>query len=142
MTGGFPAANRHAVFRGLILSHRGFEAALIALSLAMKLAVPAGFMPVQQAGKIVVMVCTGMGQQQVEIDVPGMPVKEDGATRNAGQPCAFAGLAMPMLPGADPVLLAAALVFILALGFVAVALPRVARARHLWPPLRGPPLTA
>ncbi len=140
MTGGFPAANRAPVFRGLILSHRWWAAALIALALAMKLAVPAGFMPVEQAGTIVVMVCTGMGQQRLEIDVPGMPVKEDGATRVAGQPCAFAGLGMDMMPGVDPVLLAGALAFILALGFVGVAVVRVERARQLWPPMRGPPL--
>ncbi len=140
MTGGFPVANRALVFRGLILSHRWWAAALIALALAMKLAVPAGFMPVEQAGKIVVMVCTGMGQQQVEIDVPGMPAKQDGATRAAGQPCAFAGLGLDMLPGVDPVLLAGALAFILALGFVGVAVVRVDRARQLWPPMRGPPL--
>lgn len=140
MTGGFPAANRLPVFRGLILSHRWWAAALIVLALAMKLAVPAGFMPVEQAGTITVMVCTGMGQQQVAIDVPGMPVKQDGATRAAGQPCAFAGLGLDMLPGVDPVLLAGALAFILALGFVGVAVVRVDRARQLWPPMRGPPL--
>ncbi len=140
MTGRFPVANRHPVFRGLILSHRWWAAALIALALAMKLAVPAGFMPVEQAGKIVVMVCTGMGQQQVEIDVPGMPAKQDGATRAAGQPCAFAGLGLDMMPGVDPVLLARALAFILALGFVGVAVVRVDRARQYWPPMRGPPL--
>jgi hypothetical protein len=140
MTGGFPAANRAPVFRGLILLHRWWAAALIALALAMKLAVPAGFMPVERAGTIVVMVCTGMGQQQVEIDVPGMPVKEDGATRAAGQPCAFAGLGLDMLPGVDAVLLAGALAFILALGFAGVAVVRVERVRQLWPPLRGPPL--
>lgn len=140
MTGAFPVANRALVFRGLILSHRGFAAALIALALAMKLAVPAGFMPVERAGTIVVMVCTGMGQQQVEIDVPGMPVKEDGASRVAGQPCAFAGLGLDMLPGLDPVLLAGALAFILALGFAGVAVVRVERGRQYWPPMRGPPL--
>lgn len=130
------------MIRRLILSHRRLAAVLIVLALAMKLAVPAGFMPVEQAGKIVVMVCTGMGQQQVEIDVPGMPAKQDGATRTAGQPCAFAGLGLDMMPGADPVLLAAALAFILALGFAGVAVLPVVRTRHLWPPMRGPPLTA
>ncbi|MDK2769824.1 MAG: hypothetical protein KYX69_19145 [Sphingomonas sp.] len=140
MTERFPVANRALVFRGLILSHRWWAAALIALALAMKLAVPAGFMPVERAGKIVVMVCTGMGQQRLEIDVPGMPVKQDGATRAAGQPCAFAGLGLDMLSGVDLVLLAAALAFILALGFVGVAVVRVDRGRQLWPPMRGPPL--
>lgn len=142
MTGGFPAANRRPVFRGLILSHRWWAAALIALALAMKLVVPAGYMPVERAGTITVMVCTGMGQQQVEIDVPGVPMKPDGAARIAGQPCAFAGLGLDMMPGVDPVLLAAALAFILALGFVGVAVVRVDRARQYWPPMRGPPSTS
>ncbi|PKP89821.1 MAG: hypothetical protein CVT77_16865, partial [Alphaproteobacteria bacterium HGW-Alphaproteobacteria-16] len=127
MTGAFPAANRAGVFRGLILSHPRLAAALIALAVAMKVIIPAGFMPVADGGKIMVMVCTGMGQQQVEIDVPGMPAKEDGATRTAAQPCAFAGLADSMLPGADPVLLAGALAFILALGVAAVVLPALGR---------------
>lgn len=140
MTGGFPAANRDPVFRGLILSHRWCAAALIALALAMKLVVPAGYMPVERGGTITVMVCTGMGQQQVEIDVPGMPAKPDGASRVAGQPCAFAGVGLDMLPGMDTVLLAGALAFILALGFAGVAVPRVARARRSWPPMRGPPV--
>lgn len=140
MTGVAPAANGVAVFRGLILSHRWCAAALIALALAMKLVVPAGYMPVERGGTITVMVCTGMGQQQVEIGVPGIPAKPDGASRVAGQPCAFAGLGLDMLPGVDPVLLAGALAFILALGFVGVAVVRVDRARQLWPPMRGPPL--
>lgn len=140
MTGRFPAANRTLVFRGMILSHRGWAAALIALALAVRVIVPAGFMPAEQAGRIVVMVCTGMGPQQVAIDVPGLPGKQDGASRVAGQPCAFAGLGLDLMPGADPVLLIAALAFILALGFVAVAAVRVARVRQLWPPMRGPPV--
>ncbi len=140
MTGGFPAANRRPVFRGLILSHRWWAAALIALALATKLVVPAGYMPVERGGTITVMVCTGMGQQRLEIDVPGMPAKPDGASRVAGQPCAFAGLGLDMLPGVDPVLLAGALAFVLALGFVGVAVVRVDRGRQLWPPMRGPPL--
>ncbi|MEG3179338.1 DUF2946 family protein [Sphingomonas sp. LT1P40] len=130
------------MFRGLILSHPRLAAALIALAVLMKIVVPAGFMPVMDGGKMIVMVCTGMGQQQVEIDVPGMPAKEDGATRTAAQPCAFAGFADALLPGADPVQLAAALVFILALGFVAVVLPALLRPRYLHPPLRGPPVSA
>lgn len=128
------------MLRATLLRHPGLAIALVALALAMNVVVPGGFMPVMQTGKLLVMVCTGMGQQQVEIDVPGAPAKEDGANRNAAQPCAFAGLGQPMLPGADPVQLAAALAFILALGFVAVVVPAIVRAPHLRPPLRGPPL--
>lgn len=141
MTGRFPAANRARVPRRLILSHRLAFGALLALALAMKLVMPAGFMPVAGAGKLMVLVCSEFGPRQVAIDVPGLPTKPDDATK-ASQPCAFAGLGQAMLPGADPVQVAAALAFILALGFAAVVLPSLVRARHAWPPLRGPPLTA
>lgn len=141
MTGGFPAANRHRVLRRFILTHRLAFGALLALALAMKLVMPAGFMPVAGAGKLMVLVCTEFGPQRVAIDVPGAPAKPDDATK-ADQPCAFAGLSQAMLPGADPVQIAAALAYILALGFAAATLPPLLRLRHAWPPLRGPPLTS
>lgn len=129
------------MFRRFILSHPKAAAALIALALAMKLAVPAGFMPVAAPGQLMVLVCTEFGPQHVAIDVPGMPAKpDDGAKMD--QPCAFGGLGLAWLPGADAVLLAAALVFILALGFAAVTVPLLARTPRLRPPLRGPPRTA
>ncbi len=49
---------------------------------------------------------------------------------------------MASLAGADALLLAAALAFILALGFAPATAPRPRRAVWLRPPLRGPPLTA
>lgn len=129
------------MLRRLILSNRLLAGALIALALAMRLVMPVGFMPVAGAGKLMVLVCTEFGPQRVAIDVPGAPAKSDDATR-ADQPCAFAGLGLALLPGADPVQVAAALAFILALGFATVAALRLLPARHAWPPLRGPPLTA
>lgn len=129
------------MFRRFVLDHPRIAAALLALALVMKLAVPAGFMPVAGPGQIMVLVCTEFGPQHVAIEVPGMPAKPDD-TAKMDQPCVFAGLGLAWLPGADSVLLAAALVFILALGFVAVVVPRLARISYLRPPLRGPPLTA
>jgi hypothetical protein len=85
---------------------------LIALALAMKVAVPVGFMPVAAPGQLMVLVCTEFGPQHVAIDVPGMPAKSDDAAKT-DQPCAFSGLGLAWLPGADALLLAAALVFIL-----------------------------
>lgn len=129
------------MFRRFLLSHPRAAAALIALALAMKLAVPAGFMPVAAPGQLMVLICTEFGPQHVAIDVPGMPAKpDDGAKMD--QPCAFAGLGLAWLPGADAMLLAAALAFILVLGFAAVTLPLLARTPRLRPPLRGPPRTA
>ena len=129
------------MFRRFILDHPRLAAALIALALAMKVAVPAGFMPAAVPGQMMVLVCTEFGPQHVAIDVPGMPAKSGDAAKT-DQPCAFSGLGLAWLPGADPVLLAAALLFILALGLAAVATPPLPRTRHLRPPLRGPPPTA
>jgi hypothetical protein len=129
------------VLRRLILSRPRIAAALIALALAMKLVVPAGFMPVAGPGTMIVLVCTQMGPQRVAIEVPGAPSQPDDADR-ADQPCVFAGLGQALLPGADPVQIAAALAFILAIGFAAIVLRPLRRERHAWPPLRGPPLTA
>ncbi|HEY0622913.1 hypothetical protein [Sphingomonas sp.] len=129
------------MFRRFILDHPKLAAALIALALAMKLAVPAGFMPVAGPGQMMVLVCTEFGPQRVAIDVPGMPAKPDDAIKMS-EPCAFAGLGLGWLPGTDPMLLAGALRYIFALGFVAVSTPLLARAPYLRPPLRGPPLTA
>lgn len=132
------------MFRRFILSHPGLAAVLFVLALAMKLAVPAGYMPVAAPGQIMVMVCTAMGPQRVVIDVSGdgsgVPAQPDDAA--ADQPCVFAGLGQALLPSADAVQLAAALGFILALGFVAIALPPLGRIRQLRPPLRGPPRAA
>ena len=129
------------MLRRIIMSHRLAAAALIACALAMKLVMPIGFMPAAGAGKLMVLVCTEFGPQRVAIDVPGAPAKPDDMAK-ADQPCAFAGLGQALLPGADAVQIAAALAFILALGFAAVALAAPLRARHAWPPLRGPPLAA
>lgn len=141
MTGAFPAANRTGVLRRFILSHQLAASVLIALALAVKLVAPAGFMPVGGAGQLMVLVCTEFGPQRVAIDVPGTPAKPDEAAQS-DQPCAFAGMGQAWLPGADPIQIAAALAFILTLGFVAVAGPRLVARRHVWPPLRGPPLNA
>jgi hypothetical protein len=55
------------------------------------------------------------------------------------QPCAFAGLGHGALGGADPVLLAAALAFILLVGFAPLRAPPARDIAFLRPPLRGPP---
>ncbi len=138
MTGRAPAANGAGVFRRLILTHPRFAAALVACVLAMKLLAPAGFMPVIAPGQIMVVMCTGMGQQRVAIDIPGLPAQQDDAQKS-DRPCIFAGFGSAMLGGADPVQLAQALLFILALGVAGVAVSRIGHARHLWPPMRGPP---
>jgi hypothetical protein len=124
---------------------------LVTAALLVRLAVPAGFMPVPGGG-FAITICTGYGPLSPATAVmPATPhAMSDMHHGNAGDdggsvvssPCAFADLAMPALSAADPVLLAAALLFILAAALVrAPDLPVRAYSR-VRPPLRGPPLLA
>jgi hypothetical protein len=125
-----------------ILGHSRCAAALIALAMLAKLLVPAGFMPSLTAGTITVELCTGVGVKTVEMALPGHAGDQKHQPAQADRPCTFAALAAPALGGADPVQLALAVAFVMALGFriAAVATPR--GVAHLRPPLRGPPATA
>lgn len=116
-------------------------ALILALALAMKALVPAGYMVGSLSAKTLsVMVCDGQGNETVkQIAVGG---KVDGPAEDhskAAKECPFTALSMHSLSAADPVLLALALAFILALGFVPISPIRVERRSFLTPPLRGPP---
>jgi hypothetical protein len=106
-------------------------------ALALRLAVPAGFMPVSDHGRYVLAPCAGAGPESAEA-MGAMHPGEGGA--QAGASCAFADLSLPAIGGAGaapveaPAAFAAvAAPFVLALG------PQRAEVR-LRPPLRGPPL--
>jgi hypothetical protein len=122
--------------RALLRQHPRIAATIFAAALLLRLLVPAGFMPSLAGGQLTVSICTGYGAQQVQLAVPA---REHGSVAS---PCAFADLSLPLLAGADPIQLAAALAFVLALALLlAFALP-ARRLAHLRPPLRGPPTLA
>ena len=122
--------------RALLRQHPRIAATIFAAALLLRVLVPTGFMPSIADGQLTVSICTGYGAKQVQIAVPG---KEHGSVAS---PCAFADLSLPLMAGADPIQLAAALAFVLALALLlAVALPG-RRIAHLRPPLRGPPTVA
>lgn len=128
------------------LIHRNLFPAwcLLAAALAMKLLVPAGFMPMMDHGSVTVQICSGGQPVQLTMKVaPGtMHHGDHPAPAKTEMPCAFAGLAMPLLGGADPLLLAVLIAFVMALATrIAVLLPP-RRAGYLRPPLRGPPTPA
>jgi hypothetical protein len=130
------------VLRRLVLSHRPLVIAILALALLMKLAMPAGFMSNAGNGQIVISICSGTGASTMVVTIPGLEHgKPDGGDYpgKAEQPCAFAGLSAPSLAAADPILLAAAILFVLALGMRPLALPAPSARAYLRPPLRGPP---
>lgn len=127
--------------------HRWLAAWLIVAALAVKVVVPAGFMPVFSAHSIMIQMCSGSGPQQMTMAMPDMPATGDHAPGKSGQggkdmPCGFGGLAAPLVAAADPVLLAVALWYILAAGLSERAGGIAASIRYLRPPLRGPPHTA
>jgi hypothetical protein len=127
------------LLRAFFLHHRRMAALLIALTLAMKALVPAGFMLGSDSRVITVQICAdALGQQITQkIVLPSNHSGDDKAKSDS--PCHFTALGHAMLGGADPVLLALALVFILALGFAPVRAPAPRRIAFLRPPLRGPP---
>ena len=117
---------------------------LIALALAMKVLVPAGYMLAPSSKFLTVLVCSGTNMDPVTIKVPMAPTAPDtGDSDTAGKEvCSFSGLGLAGLAATDPVLLAAAILFILAVGFLPVQPALQAITAYLRPPLRGPPLTA
>lgn len=112
------------------------------MALMLKLLTPAGFMPVMSDGHIVVSLCSSSGPTKISVVIPG---KADSQSRNeqghskADQPCAFSGLSAPILGAVDPILLAAAVLFVMALGAQVRTAAVAATAPYLRPPLRGPP---
>lgn len=102
----------------------------------LRLAVPAGFMPVLHHGQLTLTLCSGYGTAALE---PAHRMPSPDKPRADGS-CAFADLALPLVGAADQAWQAAALLFIVAavLFFRAVLPPRA--GLRLRPPLRGPPL--
>ena len=128
--------------RNLVLANRPFACAVLALALMMKLVMPAGYMPTVSSGQIIVSICSGTGPMTMVMTIPGLEhgkSEGDGHQGKTEQPCAFSGLNAPSLAAADPVLLAAAILFVLALGMRPLVLPASTAPPYLRPPLRGPP---
>jgi hypothetical protein len=110
---------------------------LLALcALSSRFVVPAGYMP--ESGKIALSICSGKG-------AAGSVLIDTGKTQHKGEPgdehtpCAFASSAAPLLSGAQPQLLATAILYVIAQGQLPdLPLPATEPDR-LRPPLRGPP---
>lgn len=128
--------------RRLVASHRLVAGAILALALVMKLVLPAGFMPTVAEGRMVVRMCSGTGPMTMVMTIPGFEQgKHDGKGHSDKHeaPCAFSSLSSPSLAAADPILLALAILFVLAMGIRALAAPTTVAPPYLRPPLRGPP---
>jgi hypothetical protein len=123
---------------------RALFAALALLVLAMRVLIPAGFMPTSTAHGVIITLCTGQGAINVVVDrdvSPGHPADRD--TSMDGQHCAFAGgTAAPLLPDILP--FAALPAWQTAFGPIAFALRTgwIARLAAPPPPASGPPVVA
>lgn len=128
--------------RRLFRDHAWIAAFIVAAAMLLRVVVPAGFMPTTgDDGRLTVMVCSGDGSRAMTIAIPGLgkTEKRGGEHEKPGAPCAFAGLSAPSLGGADPILLAAALVLATLAALTADTPVRSIAARRLRPPLRAPP---
>lgn len=130
--------------RAFFHARRGLAVLLLAAALAMKVLVPAGYMPGQHSRVLTIEICADtMGTKitrQIVVAHEGKPGQAQAAKGEGA--CAFSSLAMASLSGADAALLALALAFIIALGFVPTPQPQPRRIAFLRPPLRGPPALA
>ncbi|MGI4876585.1 MAG: DUF2946 family protein [Janthinobacterium lividum] len=137
-------------FRHHLLRRRLLALVLVALALLVRFAVPAGYMPVFSGNTVTIALCSGSGP--MKLAMPGMSDHDSGdhdtGDHDTGEhgkgemPCGFAGLAAPIVTGADPIVLALGVAFIVATVFRAVAPRPRALPAYLRPPLRGPPSTA
>jgi hypothetical protein len=132
--------------RNFLGTHRRLASLLIAMAIAMKALVPAGYMLAPQVTVLTVTICADALGKRITHDI-AVPKKaghgEGSAEQSKGaNTCSWSSLSMAALGGAAPELLALALAFVLALGFMPSA-PSVARiASWLRPPLRAPPILA
>ncbi|WP_221234545.1 hypothetical protein [Sphingomonas aerophila] len=114
-------------------------------TLLLKVVVPSGYMIDSDHGRFAITICPGVEPSSVTMEMPGLHdhMPDHGNSKDHGKvemPCAFSGLTAPSLAGADPLLLAAAIVFIVRTAFrTAVDTEPTGPGLHLRPPLRGPP---
>lgn len=122
--------------------HRPWAAlALLTLALVMKAAVPAGTMLDGAPSALTIRICDGAAPDMAR--AIALPTRHGEAAAKAThdhQACPFSVLALSLTGGADALLLALALAFVLLAGLLPSAWPHPARAHYLRPPLRAPPL--
>lgn len=129
--------------RALILDHRKLALLLLVLALCVKALVPAGFMVERKAMVLTVSICAdGLGArttQKMVIPMESNPASHGGEQSKRDGSCAFTSLGAGALAAVDAPLLAVAMLFILALGFTAVAQRQFVTPVRLLPPAQGPP---
>lgn len=117
---------------------RPLGALLIALFLALRIAVPQGFMPAFEHGALAIVACPDAGAAS-----PAMPGHHHGGHHKPNhQPCPYGVASAPGTLADDLPLLAVAAMIAAALVLANRPKAIAAANRRLRPPLRGPPLPA
>jgi len=128
------------MIRTLSFLHRRLTIGLIMAVLAMKMLIPIGFMPTIAGGMLEVQLCTGQGTQTILMEIPGSGGDHSHGDHNKiDVPCAFSGLSAPVLSATDPILLAIAIAFVIAVAFRVAPAQISLRGIYLRPPPQGPP---
>lgn len=132
--------------RSALLKHPLLVVAIGLSALMLRLAVPAGFMPVLDHGQLSLSICSSYGTTaaqpaQAAPAARGLDHHDDRKPKADGS-CAFADLSLSAIGGAGEAQIAAALLFIVAAALFLGALLPPRAALRLRPPLRGPPLPA
>jgi len=129
-----------------LLAQRHSATLLLAVTLILKLLVPTGYMIGNDHNRPIMELCSGVSGQSaaMAMAMAGMHggAADHGKPQEHGKaemPCAFSSLSAASIAATDPLLLAALITFVMAIGLKAVELPSVARRGYLRPPLRGPP---
>jgi len=125
--------------RAFFLRHRAMAFAVIALAMAMKALIPAGYMVGGDTHTLTVRICDGYADAAAPVAIAIKGHGDAGKTAPDHQACPFSGPGHAGLTGADPILLAVALAFILLLGFAAPVFAGPRPLSRLRPPLRAPP---
>ena len=133
--------------RRLFLDYPRLFAFICIVALAMKLAVPPGYMLAPDSKTFSVQICAGMGKTQTTIqisfDKENAGKGTHGETKgDTTQPCPFAGFSAPLITGTAPALLLLALFFIITAGLQYRPHCLPSAPRYTIPPLRGPPSPA
>jgi len=134
-----------SALRTLVLRHHRLAMILVAAALCLRMVMPAGFMVAPDAKVLTIRICVDSLDHDaiaaIAVPMKGSAGKTGGVGSGVGKgECAFSSLGMAATGGADAVLLALALAFILLLGFASTPAPHPRRLSRLRPPLRGPPL--
>lgn len=126
--------------RQILRRHSRLALLVLAMALVVKATIPVGYMIGAGADReLTIQICGGQAGQSMTLVVPGKPDSAGHDAAFQATHCPFAGNGAPALAAADPVLLAAALLFVLLLGFAPWRAPELVRHAYRQPPPRGPP---